>query len=124
MIYIFIKICKPTTSTQRFKKTTYLTKFKNFFKFFKIFYKNNAGRNNFGAITVFSKGLKKKRSSIVTNKPIIWDKNLSVVVSIFRNQKKLKILNKHLSGSISTVPLISGVFINQKIFSSNLPKNF
>ena len=33
-------------------------------------------------------------------------------------------LNKHLSGSISIHPYIDGVVVGQKIFSSNLPKNF
>jgi large subunit ribosomal protein L2 len=101
-----------------------LLKFKNFIKFFRFFSKNNAGRNNIGGITVFSKGLKKKRSSISSVRPIIWDSNLNTVVSIFRNQKKLFTLNRHITGSFSVYPYIAGVCINQKIFSSNLPKSF
>ncbi len=102
----------------------FLFKFKNFIKFFKIFIKNNAGRNNTGAITVFSKGLRKKRSIIFVNKPVLWDKNLNVIISLFRNQKKLFTLNRHLAGSISLQPYVDGTTIGQKIFSSNLPKNF
>ena len=102
----------------------FLFKFKNFIKFFKIFIKNNAGRNNTGSITVFSKGLRKKRSIIFVNKPVLWDKNLNVIISLFRNQKKLFTLNRHLAGSISLQPYVDGTTIGQKIFSSNLPKNF
>lgn len=123
-IYIFIKICKPTTQTQRFKKTTFLLKFKNFIKFFKFFNKNNAGRNNIGGITVFSKGLKKKTTSLPLLKPSLWDKNNRVIVSLIRNKKKLFSINKHITGSVSIHPYIDGTFIGQKTFSSNLPKNF
>jgi hypothetical protein len=102
----------------------FLFKFKNFIKFFKIFIKNNAGRNNTGGITVFSKGLRKKRMVVFNNKPVLWDSKLSTITSIFRNQKKLFILNKHLTGSVSVQPYIDGTSVGQKIFSSNLPKNY
>ena len=47
-----------------------------------------------------------------------------IVTSIFRNKKKLLTLNKHLTGSFSIKPLISGVSIGQQTFSSNLPKKY
>lgn len=101
-----------------------MLKFKKIKKFFKFFTKNSAGRNNTGTITVFSKGLKKKTTTVVSLKPIIWDTNVNTVISIFRNKKKLFTINRHLTGSLSLYPYINGVSLNQKIFSSNLPKNF
>ena len=62
LLYIvYIKSYKPTTTTLRFKKCVFLLKFKKIFKIFKFFTKNNAGRNNMGIITIYSKGLKKKK---------------------------------------------------------------
>lgn len=124
IINIFTKIHKPTTSTQRFKKSTFLINFLKIKKFFKIFLKNNSGRNNSGRITILSKGIRKKINSTPIIKPLTWDKYLSVIVSIIRNKKKLITINKHISGSFSAKPLIVGNFINQKTFSSNLPNNF
>ena len=121
---IFNKLCKPKTPSQRFKKSIFLLKYKNFYKFFKIFFKNNAGRNNLGCVTVFSKGLKKKTFSLSNISPILWDKKLSTVISIFRNKKKLFTLNRHLTGSLSVRPYIQGVVLGQKTFTSVLPKNF
>jgi hypothetical protein len=47
-----------------------------------------------------------------------------MVVSLFRNKKKITTVNKHISGSFSVKPFISGMYLGQKIFSSNLPQNF
>ncbi len=77
-----------------------------------------------GRITTFSKGLKKKTFSVLGLSPVLWDRNLTTVVSIFRNKKKLFMLNKHLTGSLSTRPYIHGVTLGQKIFTSSLPKNY
>ncbi len=124
IIYIFSKIHKSKTPTQRFKKSNYLIKFNTVKKYFRFFLKNNSGRNNNGRITVFSKGLKKKAYSTIFFKTNLWDSRLTTVSSIIRNKKKLITLNKHISGSISLKPHISGVFLGQKTFSSNLPKKF
>lgn len=121
---IFIKVHKPTSSTQRFKKSIFLIKFTKISKVFKNFYKNNAGRNNSGRITVFSKGIKNTTITIPLSKPFLWDRCLSVVVSIIRSKKKLISLHKHTTGSFSIKPFIFGMYINQKMFSSNLPQNF
>jgi ribosomal protein L2 len=119
---VYIKTYKPTTNTLRFKKSIFLLKFKNFFKKFKIFTKNNSGRNNSGIITVYSKCSRKKKNNTI--KFSIWDKYLYRVVSFVRNKKKLLSLCKHSTGSLSMVPNISGVNINQCVFSSVLPKKF
>lgn len=124
LIYIFSKICKPQTQTQKFKKITFSLKFKKFIKFFKFFNKNNAGRNNKGVITVFSKGCRNRQSSISFTKISLWDKSTAVVTAIFRSKKKLFFFKKHLTGSISVCPYIDGISIGQKLFLSNLPKNF
>jgi hypothetical protein len=123
-INIFIKIHKPTTTSQRFKKSTFLTKFPRIKKFFKIFLKNNSGRNNSGCITILSKGVRRKINTTPVVRPLIWDKNLSVIVSILRNKKKLISVSKHITGSFSIKPLVLGSFINQKTFSSNLSNSF
>ena len=120
---VYIKTYKPTTSTLRFKKSIFLIKFKKIFKFFKIFTKNNAGRNNSGIITLYSKGNKKNKNINLT-KFGVWDKYLYRVISFFRNKKKLISLCKHTSGSLSLVPAISGVFINQCTFTTILPKKY
>lgn len=73
---------------------------------------------------MFSKGLKKKSSTLPNITPVLWDKNLSTVVSIFRNKKKLFNLNKHLTGSFSIRPYIQGVSLGQKMYTSSLPKNY
>jgi hypothetical protein len=65
IVYIFSKIQKPKTPTQRFKKSNFLIKFIKIKKYFRFFLKNNSGRNNNGKITVFSKGLKKKTYSTI-----------------------------------------------------------
>lgn len=101
-----------------------MLKFKKFEKFFKFFYKNSAGRNNTGTITVLSKGIKKKTPNIAALKPCLWDSKNHLIFSIFRNKKKLFTLNRHISGSITVHPYIDGTFIGQKVFTSNLPKNF
>lgn len=93
-------------------------------KFFKIFSKNNAGRNNRGRVTVFSKGRKLNKNITLSTKPIIWDDKMSVITSIFRTKKKLFTLNKHLNGSYSYKPYISGTWIGQNMFTSNLPKKY
>lgn len=93
-------------------------------KFFKFFIKNSSGRNNQGCITVYSKGLKKKSNTTPFIILTRWDKYLSVMISIFRNKKKLFTLNKHINGSFSIRPYIDGVTIGQKTFFSNLPKKY
>lgn len=115
---------KPKTPSQRFRKSIYLLKSKNLNKFFRLYIQNSAGRNNIGRITVFSKGLKKKTFTLPNISPIVWDRNLCTVVSIFRNKKKLHTLNRHLTGSFSLRPYIQGVSVGQKMFTSPLPKNF
>lgn len=99
-------------------------KFSKFKKFFKVFYKNKSGRNNTGCITVYSKGIKKKYNTIPTIKPIKWDKQLSLLVGIIRNKKKLISIIRHHTGSFSVKPSISGSYVGQFIFSSNLPSNY
>ncbi len=77
-----------------------------------------------GSVTVFSKGLKKKTSTIPLLSPSLWDKKSSTIISLFRNKKKLFTMNKHITGSMSIHPYIDGTFVGQKMFTSNLPKNF
>jgi large subunit ribosomal protein L2 len=122
--HIFIKTIIAKTPSQRFKKTIFLLKYPNLQKPFKYYNKNKAGRNNVGRITIYSKGFKTKQNTIPLTYPSVWDNRLSLIVSIFRNKKKLFTLNKHLSGSLSVKPLISGTNVGQFIFSSNLPTNY
>ena len=122
--YIFIQKCKAITNTQRFKKSLFKFKFQKISKIFKYFFKNNAGRNNQGKLTLFSKGTKLKKNSILLHNINLWDQNTTIVKSIFRNKKKLYSLNKHLTGSFSIKPYICGVKLGQKLFFSNLPKKF
>ena len=75
-------------------------------------------------MTVFSKGTKTNKRIAVLTKPIIWDNKISTIVSIFRVKKKLFTLNKHISGSLSHNPYISGTWVGQSIFKSNLPKKY
>ena len=119
---MYIKTYKPVTNTLRFKKSIFILKFKNFFKKFKIFTKNNSGRNNSGIITIYSKCKRKKKLSTI--KFNIWDKYIYRVVSFIRSKKKIISLCKHTTGSLSMVPNILGVSINQRVFSSILPKKF
>ena len=121
--YMFIKLYKPTTNTLRFKKNIFMVKFKTLFKKFKFFLKNNAGRNNYGGVTVFSKG-KKERNLCVVSGFNLWDKYNTVAFSIFRNKNKFCLLQKHTTGSLSVVPYIQGVYLNQKLFSTNLPQKY
>jgi ribosomal protein L2 len=101
-----------------------LLKFSKFKKFFKVFYKNKSGRNNIGRITVYSKGVKKKYNSIPTTQPSSWNKQISLLVSIVRSKKKLVSFVRHHTGSFSVSPFVSGSYIGQFLFSSNLPSNF
>ena len=59
-----------------------------------------------------------------TTYPTRWDDKLITVVSIIRNKKKLSMICKHITGSLSIRPFVLGVSIGQKTFSSNLPKKF
>lgn len=77
-----------------------------------------------GRITVYSKGSKKKYNSIPALSLSNWDKKMSLIVGIIRNKKKLTSIIRHNSGSFSVRPLVSGSFIGQFVFSSNLPQNF
>lgn len=124
LIYIFIKIFKPITSTLRFKKNFFKIKFLKIKKFFKFFLKNSAGRNNKGSITIFSKGKKNKKNKTFLYNPINWTKKMLVVTSIFRNGSKLWTLSKDITGSYTLKPCLDGLFIGSYTFSSNLPKNF
>jgi large subunit ribosomal protein L2 len=45
-------------------------------------------------------------------------------VSFYRSKKKIMTINKHISGSFSVKPLVLGMFLGQKLFTSNLPQNF
>jgi hypothetical protein len=67
---VYIKTFKPITNTLRFKKSMFLIKFKKIFKSFKFFTKNNAGRNNSGIITLYSKGSKKRKNIVIFNSNI------------------------------------------------------
>ena len=120
---IFIKKFRPLTSSQRFKKGSFLLKFDRFKKFFKLFCKNKAGRNNQGVVTTLSKGLKRKRNSSfigVTR----WDSRFFVHMAIIRSGKKLISINKHICGSLSIQPYINGMLIGQYSSFSNLPQKF
>lgn len=123
MYVVYIKLYKPVTNSLRFKKSMFLVRFKKIFKKFKIFTKNNAGRNNSGVLTIYSKGFKKNKNTTVTFS-VIWDRYIYRVVSFFRNKKKIFSLCKHTSGSLSIVPNILGVEINQRAFSTILPKKY
>ena len=101
-----------------------MIKYPRISKFFKIFVKNNSGRNNSGRVTVFSKGSKTSNCITSAFRPFTWDRYLSVVVSIIRSKKKIVSLNKHISGSFSIKPMVLGMFLNQKTFVSTLPQNF
>lgn len=46
------------------------------------------------------------------------------MVGITRNKKKLISLVKHHTGSFSVRPFVSGSYIGQFVFSSNLPSNY
>ena len=123
LLYIvYIKSYKPITNTLRFKKSMFLVKFKKIFKKFKIFLKNNSGRNNNGVVTIYSKcGLKRQNKMLCFS---IWDRYVYRVISFFRNKKKLLSLCKHTTGSLSIIPHISGVNIDQRTFSTTLPKKY
>lgn len=58
------------------------------------------------------------------SQPSIWDKQLSLLVSVIRSKKKLISLVRHHTGSFSVRPFISGSRIGQFVYSSNLPINF
>lgn len=75
-------------------------------------------------MTVFSKGRKNKFNTVPIIKPTVWDKYISVLVSIVRNKNKYISINKHTTGSLSVRPLVFGVKINQAVFTSNLPQKF
>ncbi len=47
-----------------------------------------------------------------------------VASSIIRVKKKNLLVATHLSGSISVRPFVHGIFLNQKLFSSTLPKKY
>ena len=121
---IFTKIHKPTSPSQRFKKSSFLIKSPKIFKYFKVFLKNFSGRNNSGTVTITSKGRSFKKNVTPIVRPIIFDKRLSVLISIFRRKKKCIAMHKHITGSFSIRPLVFGSKINHKNFSSNLPQKF
>ena len=73
---------------------------------------------------MFSKGLKKKYNTVTTPTPSLWDKRLSVISAVIRNKKKLLSVARHITGSFSIKPFISGMLVGQYMFSSNLPQNF
>ncbi len=75
-------------------------------------------------MTVYSKGVKKKCNTVPMIRPANWDKQSSLLVSIIRSKKKLISLVRHHTGSFSVRPFISGSFIGQFVFSSNLPTNY
>lgn len=119
---MYIKSYKPVTNTLRFKKSMFLVKFKKILKKFKVFTKNSSGRNNSGVVTIYSKCSKKKKISTINFS--IWDKYLYKTISFIRNKKKILSVCKHITGSISMLPNISGVKINQCLFSTILPKKY
>ena len=108
----------------RFKKTMYSIKFKKLKNYFFKFFKNNAGRNNLGKITVFSKGFffKKQKSNFFFKNT--WDIKESSITAIIKNKKKLQTLTKHNCGSFFLKPYINSTFIGQNLFSTNLPIKF
>lgn len=75
-------------------------------------------------MTLYSKGVKKKTSTVSIIKPLLWDTRLSVLTTIIRNKKKLIGVTKHITGSFSVKPFVSGMLLGQYMFSSNLPQNF
>ena len=94
-------------------------------KFFKVFFKNNSGRNNQGNITILSKGRKIKKSSIFLKINISkLDKSIFCITSIFRSKNRVFCFNKHILGSISIRPYIEGTDVGQKNFNSNLPQKY
>lgn len=98
-------------------------KFDKIKKFFKFFFKNKAGRNNQGVVTVFSKGLRRKKNVGfigVTR----WDNRFFVHTTIVRSGLKLIAINKHICGSLSTQPYINGMLLGQYLSFSNLPQKF
>ena len=120
---MYIKTYKPVTSTLRFKKNIFLIKFKKILKKFKMFTRNNSGRNNSGISTLYSKS-KTKKKNISLLKSNVWDKQIKKIISFLRDKKKILSLCKHTTGSLSILPHISGVYINQTIFSTTLPKKY
>jgi ribosomal protein L2 len=64
---MFLKKYKPTTSTLRFKNFYFKFFILNKIKLLSTFYKNNAGRNNTGKVTVLTKG------RIIKNKYVFTD---------------------------------------------------
>jgi len=64
---MFLKKYKPTTPTQRFKNFFFKFFIFNKIKQLSTLNKNNAGRNNTGKITVFSKGPRFKNKYFFTD---------------------------------------------------------
>ena len=73
---------------------------------------------------VFSKGRNNNNISTPLVKLSRWDRKNSAIVSIFRNKKKLFTLNRHICGSFSCKPYVSGTRIGQSLFTSNLPEKY
>jgi ribosomal protein L2 len=62
-----MKKYKPTTSTLRFKNFFFKFFISNKIKILSTIYKNNAGRNNTGKVTVLTKGPKTKNKYYFTD---------------------------------------------------------
>lgn len=73
---------------------------------------------------MYSKGTKKKINTTSPIKPSLWDTRPSVFTTVIRNKKKLLSITKHITGSFSIKPFVSGMVVGQYVFSSNLPQNF
>jgi large subunit ribosomal protein L2 len=108
----------------RFFKFIYPFKFfkKNQSFFFSL--KNKSGRNSTGTITVFSKGKKIKKKTLVKNIYQKLKNSIFVFVSVFRSQNKLFAFVKQINGLVSLVPFIKGVRVGDYTFTSLLPKNY
>lgn len=121
---MFLKKYKPTTPTQRFKKFFFKFFIFNKIKQLSTLNKNNAGRNNTGKITVFSKGPRFKNKYFFTDQLKIWNNGLYFISSIISSKKKILALIKYLDGSYSYSSLAYGSYVGQILNTSNLPKRF
>ena len=88
------------------------------------YYKNNAGRNNNGHITVYSKGKKIRNNHVFTDQFRIWNSNLYYISSLLSWKKKILSLIKYINGSYSYTSLAYGSYVGQILSSTNLPQKF
>jgi len=88
------------------------------------YYKNNAGRNNTGKVTILSKGTKSRSNYIFVDRLRVWSAGLCYIASLLTLKKKLLALIKYINGSYSYTPLAYGSHVGQVMSTTNLPRRF